>query len=110
MVGKGFARFNSNHKKKNGEIIDLDVNTFAMQVNEQYVVAAFMKDITERKKVEIELEKHRNNLEELIKIRTEEVDSKNAELQRMNKLFVGREIRMKELKNIIKELQLKNDN
>ena len=110
MVGKGFARFNSNHQKKNGELIDLDVNTFVMHLNEQNVVAAFMKDITETKKTEIELEKHRNNLEELIKIRTEEVDSKNAELQRMNKLFVGRELRMKELKNIIKEMQLKIDN
>jgi PAS domain S-box-containing protein len=109
MVNKGFARFNSNHQKKNGEIIDLDVNTFAMQVNEQHVVAAFVKDITEHNKAEIELEKHRNNLEELVKIRTEEVDSKNAELQRMNKLFVGRELRMKELKNIIKKLQLKDD-
>ncbi|GEM_PF-2679725 len=110
MVGKGFARFNSNHQKKNGEIIDLDVNTFVMQANNQQVVAAFVKDTTESKKTAIELEKHRNHLEELIKIRTEEVDAKNAELQRMNKLFVGRELRMKELKNIIKEMKLKNEN
>lgn len=109
MVREGFARFNSNHKKKNGEIVDLDVNTFTMQVNGQFVVAAFMKDITESIKVEIELEKHRNHLEELVKIRTEEVDLKNAELQRMNKLFVGRELRMKELKNIINEMQLKKN-
>ena len=52
MVSKGFARFESNHKKKNGEIINLDVNTFTMQVNEQFVVAAFVKDITEGKKAE----------------------------------------------------------
>jgi len=238
MVSKGFARFESNHKKKNGEIINLDVNTFTMQVNEQFVVAAFVKDITEGKKaekalkeseekfskafesnligkaildkekkiievnealanmvgfkrenmlgntaeeiglfnfdsqknleneeklwsqfrkngyasnieleylmqsgrqlfilislealqlnneghvlitiqditekkdVEEELEQHRNNLEELVEIRTEEVNSKNMELERMNKIFIGRELKMKELKSIIKELQKKND-
>ncbi|MGB5420103.1 PAS domain S-box protein [Algibacter sp.] len=238
MVSKGFARFNSNHKKKNGKLIDLDVSTFTMQVNEQPVVAAFVKDITESKKseivikesiekyskafnsnvigkgilnkekriievndtlanivgfkrenmlgktaeeiglfnfddpanleneaiiwrefsekgfvsnielkylmndgkelfillalqalqlnnedhvmitiiditekknVETELDKYRNKLEELVEQRTAEVNSKNNELERMNKLFVGRELKMKELKNIIKELQNKND-
>lgn len=69
-----------------------------------------IRDITERKKTELELKKYRNNLEELVKVRTEEVNSKNEELQRMNNLFVGRELKMKELKNIIKELKLKNDN
>ena len=56
------------------------------------------------------MEKHKNNLEELVKQRTEEVSLKNEELQRMNKLFVGRELKMKELKNLIKELQQKEDN
>ena len=109
MVSKGFARFESNNKNKNGELINLDVNTFTMQINDKLVVAAFMKDITESKKAEKELEKYRNQLEDLVKKRTQEVDIKNAELQRMNKLFVGRELRMKELKKIIKELKLKND-
>ncbi len=67
------------------------------------------RDITEQKKNEIELRKYRNQLEDLVKVRTEEVNVKNAELQRMNKLFVGRELKMKELKKIIKEMQLKND-
>jgi len=69
-----------------------------------------IRDITSRKKIEGELKKHKNNLEELVKLRTEEVNLKNEELQRMNKLFVGRELKMKELKNLIKELQQKEDN
>ena len=68
-----------------------------------------IRDITNRKKAAIELEKHKNNLEELVEKRTAEVNAKNTELQRMNKLFVGRELKMKELKNIIKELQKKNE-
>ncbi|GGG43895.1 hypothetical protein GCM10010976_14350 [Bizionia arctica] len=82
----------------------------ALRLNNEDHILITVLDITEKKNVEKELEKHRNNLEELVKIRTEEVNSKNNELQRMNKLFVGRELKMKELKNIIKELQSKNDN
>jgi len=68
-----------------------------------------IRDITDRKNAEIEIEKHKNHLEELVTLRTEEIEAKNTELQRINKLFVGRELKMKELKKIIKELQLKND-
>ena len=79
---------------------------FVDSMGNKYLIG-IIRDITERKKAEIELEQHKNNLEELVEIRTEEVNTKNAELQRMNKLFVGRELKMKELKEIIKELQKK---
>ncbi|CAH8286500.1 PAS domain S-box-containing protein [Mariniflexile fucanivorans] len=78
-------------------------------VGENHILITVL-DITEKKNAEQELEQYRNNLENLVKTRTEEVNLKNAELQRMNKLFVGRELKMKELKNIIKELKLKIDN
>ncbi|MCK5057619.1 MAG: GAF domain-containing protein [Candidatus Aminicenantes bacterium] len=54
---------------------------------------------------EEELEKHRNHLEKLIKERTAELEEKNKELKRFNKLFVGREFRIKELKDKVKELE-----
>lgn len=82
---------------------------FIDENGKKYLIGV-VRDITNLKNVEIELEKHRNQLEELVKIRTEEVSLKNNELQRMNKLFVGRELKMKELKNIIKELKSKNEN
>lgn len=62
-------------------------------------------DTTESKQAEEELEKHREHLEELVKERTAEVEEKNAELERMNKLFVGREFRIKELRDRIEELE-----
>jgi GAF domain-containing protein len=43
------------------------------------------------------------NLENLVKDRTKDLQTKNAELARMNKMFVGREIRMAELKRQIAE-------
>jgi GAF domain-containing protein len=43
------------------------------------------------------------NLENLVKERTKDLETKNSELARMNKMFVGREIRMAELKKQIAE-------
>jgi PAS domain S-box-containing protein len=59
------------------------------------------QDITDRNRAEEELQKYREHLEELVKERT-------AELERLNKVFVGRELRMKELKNRIAELEKGN--
>lgn len=89
-------------------IISTKKTRFIDETNTTFLIG-IIRDITDRKKVEDELEKHKNNLEELVKLRTEEVSLKNEELQRMNKLFVGRELKMKELKNIIKELEQKKD-
>lgn len=68
-------------------------------------LSIFFHDITERKKAELELQKHQEKLEELVKERTKEIEDKNKTLERMNKLFVGRELRMKELKNEIADLK-----
>ncbi len=65
-------------------------------------------EIEERQQVEKELKKHRELLEELVKERTRELGEKNIELERFNKLFIGREFRIKELKNKVKELEKKN--
>jgi PAS domain S-box-containing protein len=55
-------------------------------------------DITERKRAEEELEKHRDHLEELVKERTKK-------LQIAIDSMTGREIRMAELKNVIEKLR-----
>ncbi|MBC8208902.1 MAG: response regulator [Desulfobulbaceae bacterium] len=67
------------------------------------------RDITERKLFNAELEKHRQHLEELVKDRTAELEIKNAELQRFNKLFIDREFRIKELRDQVAELQKKKE-
>ncbi|RLC51784.1 MAG: hypothetical protein DRI23_04300 [Candidatus Cloacimonadota bacterium] len=64
-------------------------------------------DITEQKASEDELRKYREHLEELVKERTVELETKTKRLEDFNKLFVGREFRIKELRTKVKELEEK---
>lgn len=64
-----------------------------------------LEDLTDRKRAEDELEEYRMHLEELVKARTSELEAKNLELERLNSLFVGREFRIKELREHVKELE-----
>ncbi len=66
-------------------------------------VVLVFHDITERKKSEEELRKYRIHLEKLVKERTSELEKKNANLEKLNRVFVGRELRMVELKKRIAE-------
>lgn len=63
----------------------------------------FMKDISEHKFKEQKLSRYSSGLEVLVAERTKDLEDKNEELQRFNKLFVGREFRIKELKDKLKE-------
>ncbi|MCD4696149.1 MAG: PAS domain-containing protein [Bacteroidales bacterium] len=62
-------------------------------------------DITQSKKAEQELQKYHDHLEELVKERTKKIEAQKDDLVRFNKLFVGREFRIKELRDKVKELE-----
>lgn len=68
-------------------------------------IASIGEDITEQKIAREKINELNVDLEMRVLERTRELEEKNAELTRMNKLFVGRELRMIELKNKIKELE-----
>jgi len=64
-----------------------------------------ISDITEKKNLEIELADYRTDLEKLVKERTAELEDKNSKLKHFNELFIGREFRIKELKEKLKKYE-----
>jgi PAS domain S-box-containing protein len=64
-------------------------------------------NITARKIAEKELQLYKDHLEEMVKIRTEELAQKNRRLEEFNTLFVGREFRIKELRDQVADLKRK---
>ncbi|MDP8221596.1 MAG: PAS domain S-box protein, partial [Candidatus Stygibacter frigidus] len=85
VITQGFPRYN-----KNGEIYEIFGTTL---------------DVTEFKLKEIELELNRNNLELLVQERTEKLEKQNKDLRHYHELFIGREFRIKELKDEIQALK-----
>ncbi len=67
--------------------------------------AGTVQDITGQKLVEERLRTISEELEQRVRERTAELELKNRELERTNRLFVGRELRMVELKERIAELE-----
>ena len=95
------ARFQT----RTGTLLDSLLSGESIQLNDELCLLSIIRDVTERKKIERELEKHRLHLEELVNERTAELKTKIDEIERMNSLFVDRELRMVELKEKIRELE-----
>ena len=69
------------------------------------VSAKLIGILVERNRAEEALNRFNEELEERISERTKELERRNYELEQMNKAFVGRELRMVELKERIAELE-----
>ncbi|NOY89383.1 MAG: PAS domain S-box protein [FCB group bacterium] len=52
FIKKGQAQFESKHKHKDGHILDVEVSLVIMYKKEKLLIAAFIRDVTNRKKVE----------------------------------------------------------
>ena len=99
--------FKGTHIRKDKSQYPVEIHLSAISFEGEPMILGVAYDITDRLKAEKELTKYREYLEDMVKGRTRELEEKNEELEKFNNLFVGREFRIKELKDRIKELEAK---
>lgn len=75
----GRAIFETEHRRKDGTIIPVEVNTHVVTIQEKEVILGVVRDITDRKKSEELLKRFNEELEEKVKIRTDELNVSLAE-------------------------------
>jgi PAS domain S-box-containing protein len=97
--------FETKHQKKDGTIFPVEISSSHVTYQGKEAVLSVARDITQRFKAEEELRKYRQHLEELVQERTKELEKTNKQLQEFNQIFVGREFRIKELRDRVKELE-----
>ena len=102
---QGTLRFETSLVTKDGASMPVEISANQVRFHELEYNCAVVRDIGERKKAQAELTEYRDHLEELVRRRTAEIERQKAELERLNRLFVGRELRMIELKGRIRELE-----
>ncbi|MDH5600687.1 MAG: PAS domain S-box protein, partial [Gammaproteobacteria bacterium] len=84
---KASLSFETIHQHKDGTLIPVEVFLqYVSDENESGSFVAVVRDVTERKKIEKELARHREHLEELIDERTKELHEAQDELVRKERL------------------------
>jgi PAS domain S-box-containing protein len=91
--------------RADGSEIPIEIRTQPILLDGTKMILGVFRDISERKQTEEALRTLNSELEQRVKERTSELAIRNADLEKMNKVFVGRELKMVELKNQIEELK-----
>ncbi|GFO56326.1 hypothetical protein GMSM_33330 [Geomonas sp. Red276] len=97
--------FEGRHRTKGGRLVPVEISANYLEYDGHEFNLALARDISERKSAEEGLRFLNAELELRVKERTAELEMKNEELEHANRLFVGRELRMVELKERIRELE-----
>lgn len=76
------------HLRKDGSSYPVDVNVVKFEFHGAWFYLALARDVSERKATEKELERYRNQLEELVKERTRQLEDAQEELVQKEKMAV----------------------
>ena len=80
-IDKGYTTYEWYARKKNNTIFWVEIALKSTEISGKKIVLAVVRDIDEKKKISLELDNYRKNLEALVKERTEEVQFANTELE-----------------------------
>jgi two-component system cell cycle sensor histidine kinase/response regulator CckA len=88
MHGESFVGVEVTRRKRDGSPLDINISVAPLhnRIGKIYGIMAVISDITLRKQTETELEKYRNQLEELVEQRTKELSVLNDQLRQSQKL------------------------
>ena len=101
------TRFQFRHRRADGSIRDVEVFSSRIDVRGKPFLHSIITDITERKEMENRMRQMNEELEQKVQERTAELKKTINQLEETNKVFVGRELKMAELKKRIEELETK---
>jgi PAS domain S-box-containing protein len=109
---KGHDRFESQHRRKDGSIFDVDITALYFD-QDGGRIAIFVRDITERKQVEQALRHARDELEQKVHERTQELSIANnqlrLEIEQRQKVQEQLEASLQELQVVEEELRNNNE-
>ena len=74
------SAFETLHRRKDGSLLDAQVSVRIIELNGRRHAVAIWSDISERKRVAAELDRHRHHLEEIVASRTAELEAANHRL------------------------------
>ena len=107
LSGQKIHLFETKRLTRDGRLLDVQLSStlYFDEAGNPAGNIVTLRDISAQKNAERELLKYHGQLGERVAERTAELAARNQDLERFNRLFVDRELRMKELKQRIKELE-----
>ncbi|MRR17160.1 MAG: PAS domain S-box protein [Deltaproteobacteria bacterium] len=98
-------RFEYRHRRADGTMRDVEVFSTRIDFKGKRMLHSIVVDITDRKQAEEKILGFKKELEHEVSERTAELQRTIAQLEETNRIFVGRELKMVELKKRIEELE-----
>lgn len=93
--------FDAVNRRKDGKRINVEYNCKEIVYDHQKMGLNIVRDITVRKKIEMELKRYQNHLEEMVKLRTAELEKANLKLKNEVRKRIKNEEKLSRLAAIV---------